>query len=63
MHKKIILTFTGLIVVGFSLLALNIGIKKRLSKTAVKTENSAADSLKDGDIIFQISVDGQRTLV
>lgn len=59
MHKRILLTFTGLIVVGFSLLALNIGIKKRLSKTAVKTESTATDSLKDGDIIFQISVSGQ----
>lgn len=59
MHKKILLTVTGVLAIGFSLLALNIGIKKRLSQKAFKVEATASDSLKDGDIIFQISVDGQ----
>lgn len=59
MHKKILLTVSGVLAIGFSLLALNIGIKKRLSQKAYKVEATASDSLKDGDIVFQISVDGQ----
>lgn len=58
MQKKIGLTIAGVLMVGISLLALNIGIKKRLSVHLVKSSN-AVDSLKDGDMIFQTNVEGQ----
>lgn len=58
MQKKIGLTMASVLMVGISLVALNIGIKKRLSKPMVTTV-VAADTLKDGDMIFQTNVEGQ----
>lgn len=58
MQKKIGLSLVAVLMVGISLVALNLGIKKRLSRSYVKTEN-LADTLKDGDVIFQTNVEGQ----
>lgn len=58
MQKKIGLTMASVLMVGISLVALNIGIKKRLAKPMVTTA-VAADTLKDGDMIFQTNVEGQ----
>lgn len=60
MHKRILLTVPVVMMIGFSLFALNVGIKRSLVKSAknkkVKTE---MDTLRDGDIIFQTNVSGQ----
>jgi uncharacterized protein YycO len=58
MHKKIGLTFSAITLLGFSLLALNIGIKKRIGHQ-VKASVTELDTLKDGDVIFQTSTEGQ----
>ncbi len=59
MHKRIWLTLVSFIVVVSSLVAINIKLKK-LHKTAkIITSSNAIDSLKDGDLIFQTSIEGQ----
>lgn len=59
MHKKYWLTLSSLVFVVFSLISLNLSIKKsftnKLKSGAVETQ----DTLRDGDIIFQISEEGQ----
>lgn len=60
MRRKIWLTLPLALLVGFSLLALNLSIKKKLVKRQGKaTAVEVSDSLKEGDIIFQVNVEGQ----
>lgn len=61
MRNKIWITFPLTLMVGFSLLALNISIKKTLNKSNSGLVSATADGdvLKDGDVIFQIQTEGQ----
>ncbi|MCC6818359.1 MAG: YiiX family permuted papain-like enzyme [Bacteroidia bacterium] len=60
MRKRILITLPVALMVGFSLLALNVGIKKKLkSKISTKVVVQPKDTLKEGDIIFQTNISGQ----
>jgi hypothetical protein len=61
MRKKIWITLPLALMVGFSLLALNFSIRKSIIKSHTKVEPAkpSLDSLHDGDLIFQVSVEGQ----
>lgn len=60
MRRKIWLTLPLALLLGFSLLALNLSIKKKLVKKQVKAAKiEVSDSLREGDIIFQVNVEGQ----